>query len=332
MNATGRIETLDLMKGLVILLVVMQHLDIVPNAHESRLAAVYLCFNMPMFFFVSGMFLPVGRTTGSMLRHSARRLLVPWLFFAVAGGLIVDVLVNGNYYVLGSPRRIFHWFAYGPNVPLYFLRALFLSTVGCFFAARAAAGLRRQLVVLALLVALSAVAFRVAPHVASLPGPVKGMVRLLALPEAMAMSMYLWLGHMAASNTNMRDARAGRLAGACIMAAALGAALLTGWNAMRWHTVWHLGSWGGITACAVCGIAAVWGAALMLRGCRPLALAGRYSLAIMCSHYVLIYTLTGLLAVEERNSVWPLVLLLFAPLAWACVRFLPWALGMRKKR
>jgi fucose 4-O-acetylase-like acetyltransferase len=139
-----RIVTLDVAKGIGIVLVVLGHNPVFRENAKPLYEAVYL-FHMPLFFFLSGMtfrFAPAEEA----LRKRARSLLVPYFVMgaiAVALALQADGMLaaltslGGILYGTGHTLRF---------VPLWFLPCLFLvsmAATGALSGARTVMGAER---------------------------------------------------------------------------------------------------------------------------------------------------------------------------------------------
>ena len=311
-----RIRYIDLMKGICIILVVLQHGWVLPDSTATR---IYLSMNMPLFFFVSGMFLPSRKSFGEMIVGGINRLLIPWVVFALVAGLLIDVLLKGS----AEPRPVY-WLFTGPNVPLYFLRALFMATVVAWLAARACRTLAWQMAALAVFALLSWGAFGLSPVLHGLVGSLRTVALDSGLAEAAAMLVFLWLGHVLSEQVGAARLELSPRVAIPVFAAAAAAAWLVAPPRMRWHYVEAHGDWAPIMAGALCGIAAVWAAACVLVSVRPLAAAGRNSLGVLVTHYIILIALTTALGLTRRQAiVW--VLAAVPAAVWACVRLLPWA-------
>ena len=128
---TTRNSTVDIAKGLGILLVVFGHNWIVSH-EQGELFRVIFSFHMPLFFFLSGVFLKESDSVERFLTTRADSLLKPFFVtLATLGALkLLIAITNGkatepNFdYILGMI-----W-ATGPTiawVPLWFLPHLFLA-------------------------------------------------------------------------------------------------------------------------------------------------------------------------------------------------------------
>lgn len=91
-----RLQQFDIFKGIGIILVLLGH-SLIPMDAKN---VIYM-FHMPLFFFASGLFFrprPIGET----IINSAKKLLVPWLFFLVIyqlAYLFFTFIANRNFEV-----------------------------------------------------------------------------------------------------------------------------------------------------------------------------------------------------------------------------------------
>lgn len=114
-----RDTVVDVAKGIGILLVILGHL-------KNPIMDFIYAFHMPLFFFISGMFVKKGLSLGSMVKSKAKRLLIPFAlyYFLVVIYKMVKLLAKGELdlsaFNLNNPDSIFL------NVgPIWFLLALF---------------------------------------------------------------------------------------------------------------------------------------------------------------------------------------------------------------
>lgn len=123
-----RIEYIDILKGIGIILVVLGHVTLNKDLYHFIYA-----FHMPLFFIVSGMFL---HDKQGFIRKQAKSLLIPYLSF----GLLTFVywwLVESHFRELPASETIWGQFInlFFPtgtqhcNVVLWFLPCLFLACV-----------------------------------------------------------------------------------------------------------------------------------------------------------------------------------------------------------
>lgn len=317
MEKKTRLDVPDIMKGLCIILVVMQHCFWLPDADTHVVTRVYLCMNMPMFFFVSGLFLPVGRGIGTVAVHSARRLLVPWLVFALVSGVTVSALMDSPPVSVGELHR---WLFIGPNTPLYFLRALFFAIILARCAAWLPSGMVWQTVVLAVFAAMSWVVVSLGTD---------WPLRNLGIHEAASMVMYMWLGHMC--SVWLKDFQPSRVVALGVFVVSLAAACVLSPGRMRWHYQETGESWTIVTACAILGIAAIWALACMLRGFRPLSALGRRTMQVLVLHYFILLAFIAWLGCDRDQA--GLLMLGALPVAmYACERLVPFIFGEKTIR
>lgn len=124
---TERNQTIDIAKGVGILLVVLGHNPLVWE-EKGELYRVIFSFHMPLFFFLSGVFLNPGKGWGETIREKADALLKPYLVtllpLVVFGALFKGEPLGGALMGLlyGTGRTI-------PWDPLWFLPHLLLVTL-----------------------------------------------------------------------------------------------------------------------------------------------------------------------------------------------------------
>lgn len=121
-----RIDYIDLMKGICIILVVLLHCDIqIPYEH---LDLMLRNVRMPLYFFLSRLFFKEYASFLDFVTRKTNKLIIPYIFFAffpfALEFLILPNLIPHNTFFL--PIRIL----YVPiNFPLWFLRGLFLTYI-----------------------------------------------------------------------------------------------------------------------------------------------------------------------------------------------------------
>jgi len=126
---TKRIPTLDIAKGLGILLVVLGHNWAVLHEKDEVFRIIF-SFHMPLFFFISGMLLKNDESFPKFLASRAQSLLKPYLATILLIGLIKAIKGKGfsaHYieYITGAiyaTGRTIEW------VPLWFLPHLFVAS------------------------------------------------------------------------------------------------------------------------------------------------------------------------------------------------------------
>ena len=135
MRQTGRIEYIDIAKGILIILVVLGHITTLPHILTYGMKAVITTFHMPAFFIISGMLTKVEnfRQTSfkQFLLNRSYRLLIPYVFFEIMGGLW-QMLLMGSECV--SLRGILYGiFTIHCHVGAdWFLPTIFFAEIGLF--------------------------------------------------------------------------------------------------------------------------------------------------------------------------------------------------------
>lgn len=136
-----RDATIDIAKGIGIFLVAAGHSEAWEDLGAKWIVTAIFSFHMPLFFFLSGCFLPVKKRFQTVLGHRAKGLLLPYLVLAL-------------FYVLnrGHWNQLTEWLgrlAWGtgqslawPWTPNWFLPHLFLAALVAWGIARAWAHLR----------------------------------------------------------------------------------------------------------------------------------------------------------------------------------------------
>jgi fucose 4-O-acetylase-like acetyltransferase len=94
-NSTQRINEIDVLKGLGMLLVILGHCVVFGGGKNSVLYATILSFHMPLFFFASGL-LYVKRDIKETIAKKAASLLWPVIFYSMLNVLIHEILHLAN--------------------------------------------------------------------------------------------------------------------------------------------------------------------------------------------------------------------------------------------
>lgn len=140
---TKRLNTIDVAKGIGILLVVFAHVYYGPN----MLVLVY-SFHMPLFFIFSGMLFNRERNPDCMafIKKRAKRLLVPYVIYEVvsifclygAERVFTGVFDISKMEYVEYFRQILisNWSGAHVNQPLWFLPSLFIVEVMYYFFSR----------------------------------------------------------------------------------------------------------------------------------------------------------------------------------------------------
>ncbi len=119
----GRIEYIDLMKGICITLVVIVHCNIAfPYEIINNLLQN---LRMPLYFFLSGLFFKEYGSFSHFLIKKVNKLVIPYLFFSYIPYIFIDFIINAN-----TNKTIAYYLFMGIepyNFPLWFLRSLFVA-------------------------------------------------------------------------------------------------------------------------------------------------------------------------------------------------------------
>lgn len=129
-----RVDSLDIMKGIAILLMILGH-SLPPSGIGGAIHGFIYSFHMPLFFIVSGYFYR-KRSPMEQIKKDFFGLLLPYMVFCVV--LTIYGLFRDLYGDASFPREFVRWFricfygSYNPNIqlgnwvgPIWFLIALF---------------------------------------------------------------------------------------------------------------------------------------------------------------------------------------------------------------
>lgn len=149
-----RIEYIDILRGVTMLLVVYSHVDIhlLGSVTPSALNSLFVSFRMPLFFFISGFFIYSERYDLALLRRRTvnrlgRQLYPTLLFFLL---YVVAVKPYSLKYYLYDPHKAGYWFTL-VAVEYFLLVAPVLLTLSS-----AGAGRRGRTLTLGILMAVAA--------------------------------------------------------------------------------------------------------------------------------------------------------------------------------
>lgn len=128
--STTRLNAIDLMKGFLIMLVIIDHTAIADHWQGSKLYIMLDHVEVPTFFIIAGYFFSFKGGFKAFVTNKINRLIVPLFFFIVLLSAI-DIIfkVTPAIQTTSTKDYIYHTL-YGPlNYPLWFLRALFISSI-----------------------------------------------------------------------------------------------------------------------------------------------------------------------------------------------------------
>ena len=136
----GRIEYIDLAKGLCIILVVMFHCDIY-FFHKEYMFNTMIgnTFRMPLYYFLSGLFFKTYRGFFDFTLKKTNKLLIPFCFFYVCTAVLIPLILQrcninvGVKSVIGWHSFIDFYYEKFTNIPLWFLLSLFEANIIFYF-------------------------------------------------------------------------------------------------------------------------------------------------------------------------------------------------------
>lgn len=128
-----RNHTIDVAKALGILLVVIGHNYIFEHG-SAGLNTILSSFRMPLFFFVSGVFLTDSGGLGEFIRKKADALLKPYFIVMLAAGIVLVAVnsISGAQYVAKIAYANGQTIASAAGLamlPLWFLPCLFVTVI-----------------------------------------------------------------------------------------------------------------------------------------------------------------------------------------------------------
>lgn len=296
--AKQRIEYIDIMKGLGIIFVVLQHYRWLPAEDHSIFNRILLTCLMPMFFFVAGLFIPYKGSFSQMISRSLKNLILPWIVFITLGIILVDVMCGSpmNY----IPNKIL----FTTNVPLWFLRAMAIAVMlGWILAVTCRRRLSRYMVFI-ILAAISIAAFPMSDYFHTLSDINYFFIYASTIPELCSLMVFLWVGHILACEADVSKLVIPKKTAALIFAAASILAIGLNPDIIRWHHVIYTGSPIRIWLSAWCGIAAFFAAAHLLKSVRPLAIVGSCTLIILGFHYIPLQMTERLWNMPRHQAAW----------------------------
>lgn len=125
----SRIEFVDLVKGICIILVVMSHVGGIFDKMDVH--SMVSSFRMPLYFFISGIFFKSYEGFVGFFKRKVSKLIIPFLFFYLSSFLVMFLLsfVPGLFRLPVKLNELLYVFQNHElirfNPPLWFLIALF---------------------------------------------------------------------------------------------------------------------------------------------------------------------------------------------------------------
>lgn len=129
-NNKGRIEYIDLMKGICIILIILLHNNIL---FTENIDDILKNMRVPLFFFLSGLFYKEYNGFYDFITRKFNQLIIPFIFFSYFPFALCEL--GKNY-----ERSIVSYLFMGIepyNYPLWFLRSLFITYILYFIIRKA---------------------------------------------------------------------------------------------------------------------------------------------------------------------------------------------------
>jgi fucose 4-O-acetylase-like acetyltransferase len=304
-DAAARDPSIDVARGIAIILVVLGHNRALSMAGPDFIAAIFL-FHVPVFFLLSGLVLRVQHPW-SAISSLARRLLAPFALAALAVG-VAKCIARGEPLVETLTGVV--W-ATGQTLPwshLWFLPALFLALLATDAVALA---LRAKAALWACAMLLIAAAAALLPPAGDAPMPKllagTGFPSPVGLPWSLDLLplclTFVWLGQwLRLSETGRRAAThpAVVVIALAVFVASLGVARVD--LNMRLFSPFGVALAAAVAGC-VLTLALARGLLRFVAVARSFALAGRHSLVIFILHVSLQKALLGLFPLAALPSV-----------------------------
>lgn len=109
------------MKGFCIILVILMHCHVSFPIEKLNIMLSY--FRMPLYFFLSGLFFKEYSCFTDFFTRKFCKLVIPYLFFCIFPYIIADSIAYNH----SGIKSFFMMFILPYNLPLWFLRSLFLT-------------------------------------------------------------------------------------------------------------------------------------------------------------------------------------------------------------
>lgn len=322
-----RIDYIDLMKGVCITLIVFYHSDVYGVRMFEHACPVVSDMlrnvQLPMFFFLAGLFFSTGEGLGDFLARKVQKLLVPYAFFCAVPTVFADAL-RGQSLTL---RYVYDLFVGPANMPMWFVICLFFQTLAYYAAVRLCR--RKPWLLHTLALALPALALllytRHEGAVLALAAGVKALkVPLLycRMLDALFMLPFFHIGATLRGHGLLNSKPSTRVT---ILVLITATAL---WRLTAAHGVDPGMYLYGRSAArfyigALCGITAVWCLCRLSPPLPPVAYLGRGSLIILGTHKFLLSYAVDVLRFYNPFALTAATLLLMFPVIYAMGRLFP---------
>ena len=320
-----RVEYIDLMKGIVILLVVIGHCSLSLPEHLRHMLAFA---RMPLFVFMSGLFFSTyGGSFKQLLVKKLSKLMVPYITFKLVFVMLLPF--TNEYFSIGMLKSIVYQFLTKAdigslNTPLWFLVLLFvLALLG--YGAECLLKKHPKLVRLGVVTAVSFVAFLynnylwdscpedVSPDRICFLYKICLIQALILLPLYYA--AYLFRDKILCPHKPL------------YMWLMLPIALVV-WYFMVDGPVWHFGGYFPrnyikLWLVQLAGIYVVYFVGYMLKRVPYLSYVGRYSLVVLVTHIIVIKFSETTLHIHDGYAHVAIVFATAPALIWLLTRYMP---------
>jgi len=333
MEQKKRIEYIDLMKGICIILVVLHHGRALDEA--DVLLHNLVLGRMPLYFFLSGLFF---KSYGGFATFATRKfclLVVPIIVFGPLGGLMTDCIPWTEWSAgkISNPARwAVYWTTY-VNVPLWFLRALFIGSLIMYGLHSLSARLRLGVAAAAVLaVGAGMTVYLLSPVIQDTTPVARKIAMRCGIFHACELLPFLFAGYLAGrwGFTRIKPGMKSAATACAVLAVALCLCLVlpTG-GSVSWYNIVLNESYAMIIVKSISVTAFVWAVSFLLKKVPYISYLGRYSIVVLVTHYPLLFMLQRVLNVNGATAA-AIVLAAMPVIVYACVRWLPWACARKQ--
>lgn len=130
MQKSKRIESVDFIKCVCIILMVIFHLAYFTDQYPLAKQFVYT-FHMPIFLFISGFFLNTSKSAKDFL-HSSMRILIPYIIMEVLYVIAASFLPTRDAVDNLSPALVLDKLFIHPLGPYWYLHTILIASTICF--------------------------------------------------------------------------------------------------------------------------------------------------------------------------------------------------------
>lgn len=276
-----RIEYVDLMKGICIIMVVAIHCDVMPDNVIHHLLSA---FRIPLYFFLSGLFFKEYGGFSDFAVRKINKLIIPSIFFSFLF-LILAIFVDRENLAPKNAALIM----ISGNRPIWFLRCLFFSNL-LFFILHRFIRDKRVLFAACLAVGLAGCYASQVDIAASVSPQVQHVIRILRLFQPMTALPFFALGYTVKPYMTYDFPKSATVAVGC---AALALLFLTGGYV---YTSIYDNVYGSnplfFYAGGISGIVCIVILCRAIKRIPLLTYLGRYSIVILGTHFIVLSILS----------------------------------------